>query len=339
MELTSVTSLASPLTHLLTVTSAEQVTKMRSFDCTYASSPVLAMAPQAVHQVPFGMSYLDYQPQSFNKPISWPQLVRTCQAAGRKRSRDEAAVNLDPPEKIVEAPVIQEAEEEWIYGPGMTLIKKNTGYVADASSQSGTWVDEQVAAEEARKKEAALLAQQQLAQERPSLRSHKSQRIELTPSATDNSPSRRSSPSRDAINPMTASSDSLAQPIVDDFTLHLGIGWSRISDSIEQAARGWARYIENHYPVTNAKILLESRGLQSYLVECAEGYFLFAENLRQGRLVSQTAERALQNLKTSPPVFDGPATLEATETPNPIDIAPNFSAANPNSTSIAMDMS
>ncbi|KAM7199580.1 hypothetical protein V8F33_004391 [Rhypophila sp. PSN 637] len=310
---------------------------MRSFDCTYASSPVLAMPPQAVHQVPFGRSFLDYQhPSSFNKPLSWPQLVRTCVAAGRKRSRDEAAVNLDAPEKIVEAPAIKEAEEEWIYGPGMTLIKKTTGYVADASSQSGTWVDEQAAAEEARKKEAALLQQQQLAQARPSLRSNKSQRIEITLNADNNSSSRRSSPTREVTNPLTASSDSLAQPIIDDFTFHLGIGWSRISANIEEAARGWARYIENHYPVTNAKILLESRGLQSYLVECAEGYFLFAENLRQGRLVSQTADRALENLKTSPPTFDGPVTLEATQMPKPV-AAPSFMAQTP--TSVAMDMS
>lgn len=293
------------------------------------------MPPQAVHQVPFGKSFLDYQPQSsFNKPVSWPQLIRTCVAAGRKRSRDEAAVNLDPPEKIVEAPVIKEAEEEWVYGPGMTLIKKSTTYVADASSQSGTWVDEQAAAEEARRKEAALLQQQQLAQERPSLRSHKSQRIELTPNADTNSSTRRSSPTREVLNPLTASSDSLAQPIVDDFTIHLGIGWSRISENIQEAARGWARYIENHYPLTNAKILLESRGLQSYLVECTEGYFLFAENLRQGRLVSQTPDRALENLKSSPPVFDGPATLEASQMPKPIDY---FTTQT--STSLAMDMS
>lgn len=293
------------------------------------------MPPQAVHQFSFGKPFLDYQPQaSFNKPVSWPQLVRTCTAAGRKRSRDEAAVNLDPPEKIVEAPIIKEAEEEWIYGPGMTLIKKTTGYVADASSQSGTWVDEKAAAEEANKKEAALLQQQQLSQERPSLRSHKSQRIELSPNADTISTSRRTSPTREATNPFTASSDSLAQPIVDDFTLHLGIGWSRISEHIQEAARGWARFIENHYPVTNAKLLLESRGLQSYLVECTEGYFLFAENLRQGRLVSQTAERALENLKSSPPIFDGLATLEATPQAKPID-----SLSAQNSTSLAMDMS
>jgi hypothetical protein len=244
-------------------------------------------------------------------------------AAGRKRSRDEAAVNLDPPEKLVEPPVVKEAEDEWVYGPGMTLIKRSTSYVADASSQSGTWVEEKATKEEARKTEAALLAQEQLSQYRPSLRSHKSQRLELTPSLSpvDGSQNNGSSPTRDLINPMASASDSLAQPVIDDFTLHLGIGWSRISDDehIQAAARGWARYIENHYPVTNAKIRLESRGLQSYLVEADEGFFLFAENLRHGRLVSNNAERAMQNLKTSPPTFDGPHTMEAAATPTPAD--------------------
>jgi hypothetical protein len=294
---------------------------MPSFDRVYASSPVLAFPLQAAHQVSLGKSFLQHQAMSLGQPASWrAQLVRTCSAAGRKRSRDEAAVNLDPPEKVVEPPVVKEAEDEWVYGPGMTLIKKSAGYVPDASTQSGTWVEEQAAKEEARKAEAALLAQEQLAQSRPSLRSHKSQRLDIaTSTSADSKPGRRASPTREAINPMTASSDSLAQPIVDDFTLHLGIGWNRISgeEHIQAAARGWARFIENHYPVTNVKILLESRGLQSYLVEATEGYFLFAENLRQGRLVSKTPEGALRNLKTSPPVFDGLHTMDASELSKP----------------------
>jgi hypothetical protein len=297
---------------------------MPSFDRVYASSPVLAMPAQAAHQISLGKPFMQHQTMSFSQPASWrAQLARTCSAAGRKRSRDEAAVNLDPPEKIVEPPVVNDSDDEWVYGPGMTLIKKSTGYIAEASSQSGTWVEERAAQEEERKAEAARLAQEQLAQTRPSLRSHKSQRLDMTTcnGSTERFPSRHSSPTLDATNPMAASSDSLAQPIVDDFTLHLGIGWSRISTDghIQAAARGWARYIENHYPVTNVKILLESRGLQSYLVEATEGYFLFAENLRQGRLVSTTPEGALQNLKISPPVFDGAAVMDASESPKPLD--------------------
>ncbi|KAL2257763.1 hypothetical protein VTK26DRAFT_9210 [Humicola hyalothermophila] len=289
---------------------------MPSFDRGHASSPVLAMSPQATHRVSFGKSFLQHQAMSLGQAVSWPaQLVRSYSIAGRKRTRDEASVNLDPPEKPVPIPSVKESEDGWVYGPGMTLIKKTPGYVAETSSQSGTWVEERAAELESRKSEAALLAQQQLAQSRPSLRSHKSQRLDMTTSvnADKKLASRRSSPAREVNNPMTASSDSIAQPIVDDFTFQLGIGWSRISSHLEAAARGWARYIENHYPVTNAKILLESRGLQSYLVEANEGYFLFSENLRQGRLVSKTAEGALHNLKASPPIFDGPNTMDASD--------------------------
>lgn len=295
---------------------------MPSFNRIYASSPTLAMPPQAAHQVSLGKPFV-HQPMSLSQAASWSaQLVRSCSVAGRKRSRDEAAVNLDPPEKVTPPPTINESEDEWTYGPGMTLIKKSASYSTDASSQSGTWVEDRAAEDQARKTAATLLAQEQLAQSRPSLRSHKSQRLDMTTSTSaDNKlSSRRSSPTREAINPMTASSDSIAQPIVDDFTFHLGIGWSRISDDedIQAAARGWARYIENHYPVTNAKILLESRGLQSYLVEATEGFFLFAENLRQGRFVSKTPEGALQNLKISPPVFDGLDIMDASETAKPL---------------------
>ncbi|CCC13626.1 hypothetical protein SMACR_07808 [Sordaria macrospora] len=295
---------------------------MPSFDRYYASSsPVVTMPAEVAHNFSFGKSYLDQQ-ASLSQPISWPQLLRNCSAAGRKRSRDEAAVNLDPPEKIVE-PVIKESEDEWVYGPGMTLIRKKSGYVADASSQSGTWVDEKAQLEAARKSEEALSLQQQMSQERPSLRSHKSQRLDPRSSNSTLS-SRGGSPLRDTSNPMTASPDSLAGPIVDDFTVHLGIGWARIPESKQPAARGWARYIENHYSVTNAKILLESHGLEAYLVEATEGYFLFAENLRQGRLVSKTADGMLQNLKGTPPVFDGPVTMDASQTTRPTNAGPSI---------------
>jgi hypothetical protein len=106
-------------------------------------------------------------------------------------------------------------------------------------------------------------------------------------------------------------------PVIDNFTLHLGIGWSKISEDehIQAAARGWARFIENHYPLSEVEICLESKGLQSYLVRTAEGFFLVSENLRQARLVSQNAESALRNLQHSPPIFDSPETLTKAESP------------------------
>ena len=48
----------------------------------------------------------------------------------------------------------------------------------------------------------------------------------------------------------TRSSDP-ATLAVDDYTLALGIGWTKIASEdpdTQAAARGWVKYIENHYP-------------------------------------------------------------------------------------------
>jgi hypothetical protein len=295
---------------------------MASFDRAFSSAPVLTMPPQHAHHAPFDESAFPQSSQSFTNS-SWSQTPRQVYAiAGRKRSRDEAAVNLDAPEKLIPQP-IKETEEEWVFGEGMTLVKPGSGYVAEAGSQSGTWVEEQAAIEAAQKAEADQLVQEQLSQTRPSLRSNKSQRLQASDSFAPDQldPLTRSSPTRDITNPLVASAPSPAQPVIDDFTVHLGIGWSRISDdeNMQAAARGWAKFIENHFAISDAKIRLQSLGLQSYLVEANEGYFLFAENLRHGQLVSKDPERALQNLKTSPPIFDGPEPMQATETPKPLE--------------------
>ncbi|KAK2008795.1 hypothetical protein LZ32DRAFT_439366 [Colletotrichum eremochloae] len=291
---------------------------MSSFGRSFTSaSPVMALQPQPAHQANFGMESYAPQAAPFGQPSSYQRCAvppamaaGNLRVAGRKRSRDEAAPNLAPDEPDPHSDP-KEPEEEWEYGPGMVLIKKG-GYVADASSQSGTWVEEKAAQDNARKVNEALTRLHEQ-QQRPSLRSNKSQRL------TQNDIHNLQEVARPAIVSAseTLSLENSAQPVVDQFTLHLGIGWRRISEDqhIQAAARGWARYIENHYPVSSVVIRLESKGLQSYLVEAAEGFFLFAEDLRQGRFVSKDAEGALRNLKCSPPVFVGQETLFATESP------------------------
>ncbi|KAJ8123201.1 hypothetical protein O1611_g9652 [Lasiodiplodia mahajangana] len=308
------------------------------------SSPVLTMAPSAP-QGAFAMPSFPHQssplsrvhalgPSSNSSHNAGPSST-----AGRKRSRDEAGVNLDVEEaKLQTIEPIKEPEDEWVYGEGMTLIKSPSSYVASAGSQSGTWVEEQAAADEKRKNDEARAINQQV---RPSLRSSKSQRLDMNvvtlPSS--NTQSSRISPARD-IDPAASapgrSADISSQPIVDNFTLHLGIGWSRISEDehIQAAARGWARYIENHFPITNARIQLESKGLQSYLVEASEGFFLFAEDLRRGQLVSKDVNQTFINLKSTPPVFMGLDVMTAAESPRLMGIStPQGSAI------VEMDMS
>ena len=196
----------------------------------------------------------------------------------------------------------------------MTLIKPNRkGCIIEAGSQTGTWAEEKAEQEKAKAAAAALAA---MTPERPILRAAKSQRLHLssTPSISEEVLSNgqlvsTGSPER---------TNGHAEPTVDDFTRHLGIGWSSVNTAdvdIQAAARGWTKFIENHFPITDAKIRLQSKGLASYLVESNEGYFLFGEDLRQGRLVSTSLENTWINLRGPVPIFEGDVVMEASSTP------------------------
>jgi hypothetical protein len=262
-------------------------------------------------------------PPTFNSPFnqpspsasSWsnlntPSTSAPTSAAGRKRSRDEAAINLEDEYFAVQqpTPAQPENEEEWEYGEGMTLIKPGgSGYAISAASQTGTWAEEK--AEQEKAQAVAPVP------ERPIIRSAKSQRLDFasTPAIAEELMSNGT-----LVTPVSDSpTNGYVEPTVDDFTRHLGIGWSSISpdEDIQAAARGWTRYINNHFPVTDAKIRLQSKGLASYLIEANEGYFLFGEDLKQGRLVSRTLEQTWVNLRGPVPIFEGDGVMEAGETP------------------------
>lgn len=185
--------------------------------------------------------------------------------------------------------------DDWEMGEGMALYRKNmngaAGYIP-AASQSGTWADDAL-----KIKSQVALPAIPASTGRPILRNQKSARLDTyNVSAGAPSDAPNSSPVRQG-------------PLIDDYTLHLGIGWSRVNTEADEdmhaAIRGWQKYIANHYPITNPVILLQSRAHESYLVQGQEGFFLIAENLHQGRLVATTVERTFEHLKANPPVFDG----------------------------------
>jgi len=299
---------------------------MPSFDQSFScSSPILVLPPQPPPQPSLNT---DSSRLTFTTPFvsgtkaspptsSWPNLTPATStpppAAGRKRSRDEAAL-CDEEYFPIQAPSSQaqpENEEEWEYGEGMMLIKPGgSGYIISAGSQTGTW------AEERAEEQAAAAAP---SPERPVLRATKSQRLDLTatPSIAEEVSSNGKLVVPSSGSPNGTNGNSRPEPPVDDFTRHLGIGWSSLSadEDIQAAARGWTKFIENHFPITDAKIRLQSKGLASYLVEANEGYFLFGEDLRQGRLVSTSLEQTWVNLLCPVPVFDGNLVMEAGETP------------------------
>jgi len=286
------------------------------------ASPILALQAHHTPQSAFNMTsarpiftspFVKQSPSSSWSTIPTPTSAPTS-ATSRKRSRDDAADNLCdddyfPVKYPVTAPV-QENEEEWEYGEGMTLIKPKSGYVRSADSQTGTWMEE---AEE----EAAQRVVRTTSPERPILRSAKSQRLDLTSIPTIAEEVKFSNATLPSPTAPSNGISAPSEPTIDDFTRHLGIGWSMISneDHIQAAVRGWTKYIENHYPITKATIRLQSRGLASYLVEATEGYFLFGEDLKQGRLVSRSLDKTFENLRGPVPIFDSDDTLEAGQTP------------------------
>ncbi|RDL41335.1 Uncharacterized protein BP5553_01314 [Venustampulla echinocandica] len=313
---------------------------MGSFDQSYSSSsPLLVLPPQLPPQPSYNIPSNSNPPSSFTSPFGnvngngsnpqaassmWPvstssppKSTSLLSKAGRKRSRDEAASNLSDDEFFpVQAPSPQlqpENEDEWEYGEGMTLIKPNgRGYIIEAGSQTGTWAEEK----------AEALAQpppptRSLSPERPVLRPSKSQRLGLTSTPSIAEEFMHNGALATPLSSSPERGNGFSEPTIDDFTRHLGIGWSLISneDHIQAAARGWTKFIENHYPITDAKIALQSRGLSSYLVQANEGYFLFGEDLKQGRLVSTCLQMVWANLRGPTPIFDGEMVMEAGDTP------------------------
>lgn len=109
-------------------------------------------------------------------------------------------------------------------------------------------------------------------------------------------------------------------PAIDQFTRLLGVGWAQIGEDkdVRAAARGWAKYIENHYPLSAVNIVLRSKGLEACLAEAEGGYFLFKEDLSEGQLVGCNWETCLANLQRTPVVFEGSEALTAVRTPAPM---------------------
>ena len=232
----------------------------------------------------------------------------------RKRSRDKTGFDPETdgsyfPSLLDQVNTPAPIPEEPIYGEGMVLLNPQTGMSIGAESQSGTWMEEK---EDYEKLEAEIKA----ANFRPKFpTSRKSMRLSQSSIKTnvfDNIQmlGAPASPPRTATNPE-----------IDDAAIYLGISWSQVSkdsEAIQSAARGWARYLDNHYSqyIHGAEIILKNSAHDAYLVKCQEGYYLFQEDLLQGQLVAQAWERCLENLRSYPFVFDGDR-VQAERTPGP----------------------
>lgn len=299
------------------------------------SVPTLAMMPQHPSQntvVGFNVSNASVAQPTPSSPLSsgaqW-QLHNPIRIKNvRKRSRDEMGWDEDESSRSTTAPfpsarqTPSPSKERPQMGPGMTLSYGNAP-VTDATSQTGTWAEEL-----AEKLRWSHLERD--GQTRPTLEARKSIRLDTADAAIDD------------ISRSTLRRESKFQdPVIDEATVALGIGWSTISrsDTMSQAARGWARYIETRFPLQSVTILWRNTSSPAYLVSAvttdgrsrvsspmsllqrsaspwqrpvgSPGYFLFDEALQQGKLIAKSWERALDNLRATPMVFEGDRVLEA----------------------------
>ena len=115
-----------------------------------------------------------------------------------------------------------------------------------------------------------------------------------------------------AANPTESPKVTVADP-----THLLGIGWTQVGEDsgFIAMARGYSRYISNHYPLTVSEILLKSKSLDAYLVRTDQGYFLFPEDLSEARLVARTWEDTVANLQSSPVRYSSAQAHRAARTP------------------------
>ena len=200
-----------------------------------------------------------------------------------------------------------------MYGEGMTVIDASTGRTTSAETQTGTWFEENLEIN----RQVSIKAAQSLggAAEGIPIRPKKSLRLDSLPPPFCSS----SSQSPDKIS---LDSQSFSDPGYDAATLLLGVGWKLIGKDkdTQAAAKGWARYIENHYyDLTNVRLLMKSEAHQAYLGKAdmvgLEGFFLFCENLSEGRFVAQTWKECISNLKVTPPIYGSKEILKANRTP------------------------
>lgn len=222
----------------------------------------------------------------------------------RKRSRDECSDDFVEPRATQLSHNTVDSSLNHNAGNSMVNLAKNSPILTE--SEVGMSLDE--------KPNSVLLAKAEVIPQiddqpqETSAPKAKFQRCDTSSNSDD----------RDAL--LLVSKDTLKStpddPVVDQFTHFLGIGWSRVSDDFgtQAAARGWARYIENHYPLSMVTLALKSKGLEAYLVESKEGYFLFSEDLSEARLVGSCWATCMANLQQSPIVYQGMETLKASRT-------------------------
>ena len=218
--------------------------------------------------------------------------------AGRKRSRGDIHALDEEDEELGDGSVATPVDGEQskprgkpVYGPGMTLIyPEDPSYAAAAESQSGTWVEEDIA------RKPFQLAHMK----RPSISSRKSQRKDASACGSDDL-------AQLVLPPQIR--EAAAEPLVDEATRALGISWTRMDSTealrINKAA--YSKWIQNHYPgLKDVAVWFENSALPGYLVEARnaysgeQAYYIFSHDLTEARLVTTESSQLVPRLRLLP---------------------------------------
>ncbi|KAL4870955.1 hypothetical protein BDV12DRAFT_164984 [Aspergillus spectabilis] len=303
----------------------------------YTHQPKLSPSPGVASRPSFtnGFHSNDFS-SGVNSRISTFSNLPANSKPSRKRSRDDVAAEDTITERAPKVSAPPVPQEQPIYGEGMTLINPRTGMALSAESQTGTWYEEAI--------DNAMAAAQSTASQldASSHASRKSQRLDPAAPSLDDITSHRlqrqlqendSDDNRRVLNTSSRSNPfSPEEPLVDDATRLLGISWRRVQagNDVDMAAavRGWKKYVDRQFSqyLVDSEILMKNRALNAYLVSARPmvpfagpaqmpAFYLFNDDLTQGRLVASSWESCLRNLQSFPVMFEGTEILDASDKP------------------------
>ncbi|KAK3670295.1 hypothetical protein LTR78_009849 [Recurvomyces mirabilis] len=198
--------------------------------------------------------------------------------AGRKRSRGN---------------VFEDEEEEVEIGDGsVSTALDGSGEDATAvAMHSDAWAEEQAARPPFNLRHV----------KRPSVSSRKSQRKDVSSSASDDILGQLVMPPQ--------MREATAEPLIDEATRVLGISWARMdsTEALQINKAAYSKWIQNHYPsLIGVVVWFENSALPGYLVEARntyssqQGFYIFSHELTEARLVTTEPAQLMPRLKLLP---------------------------------------
>jgi len=277
----------------------------------FSDSSVIVLSPyqhqfDPISRAAHSLTSLNYQS---TKPImpsrSWDNSINTnTPSTARKRGR-EPENPLDNIPSYLPPSRTPNISPHDIHGQGMALIDPMTENVTDAATSGASLLQDRLNAVSQSQQVEESIETPQMPKEMPD-----SKRVRSSMSTSV----------RDFAGTLEAGNGSAIETgddEVDQYSEMLGIGWSKVSDDpdVLAAARGCARYIEKHYPLSNVEVKAKNTSNDMGLVKASGGWFLLPVDLSKCRLIGRDWEHAMGNLKQNPIAFEEAEEMLAAESP------------------------